>query len=392
MKVLKNISVAILSFLLFLFLSVFGIAFMIKSTVLNADFVTRQVNNLDVTSLLRSSFQIETPSDTPELDEILFDTLGNIEPVLKERVGATIHAVYSYFPGKAKDIEMGKLLRENLLTDDLVAGIVDNADLPALVGTLLGQQLGQSLPVEVEGLDKYLEEAVRAAEPAVREQLLAVSGPVFDYILGESGTLDTSVSLVEVKQALFDTVRQSLADSPPPELQSVPAAERESLIDAFLQEVNDQVPSVLAIDENIIGPEVPVNFAEAMNSVEAAMVEADVYIGYFETGYLALMAVMALLVVGIILILRDVRAITRSLGVPLITYGAIEYAGVWVARYFMGGQFTLIQGIPPQLETWMYGLADDLMRPVEIFSLALLITGVVLTVVSYVYKRGREAD
>ena len=63
MNVLKEIAVALLSFLLFLCLSLFGIAFTLKSTALNPDFVTSEINRLDVSTLLKDLIIIEP---TPE--------------------------------------------------------------------------------------------------------------------------------------------------------------------------------------------------------------------------------------------------------------------------------------------------------------------------------------
>ena len=52
MKVLKGILVVILSLLLFISLVIFGIAFLLNSTLLNPDFVSSQVEKTDVSALV----------------------------------------------------------------------------------------------------------------------------------------------------------------------------------------------------------------------------------------------------------------------------------------------------------------------------------------------------
>jgi len=51
MKFLKGLALFILSSLLFLSLSIFGIVFMLNQTILNPDFVVSQVNKLDIASI-----------------------------------------------------------------------------------------------------------------------------------------------------------------------------------------------------------------------------------------------------------------------------------------------------------------------------------------------------
>ena len=131
--------------------------------------------------------------------------------------------------------------------------------------------------------------------------------------------------------------------------------------------------------------------AEALAEAEEALEIARQYVGYFQLGYTLLIVFMSLLVLGIVLIIRQVKGITRHLGIPLLTYGAIEYASIWVAKYFMRGQLPL-PDIPPYLETWMLQFIDNLLNPLEIFSLGLLIGGAVLVIVSFVYRRGQTSD
>ena len=45
---------------------------------------------------------------------------------------------------------------------------------------------------------------------------------VFDYIMMQSPNLNASISIVEIKEILEDNLRQSLGESPPPELELIP--------------------------------------------------------------------------------------------------------------------------------------------------------------------------
>ena len=53
MGILRGLATSILSFLLFLTLAIFSIAFMLKGTVLNYDFVSDQVDKVPIADIAR---------------------------------------------------------------------------------------------------------------------------------------------------------------------------------------------------------------------------------------------------------------------------------------------------------------------------------------------------
>lgn len=63
MKVLKGFGVGILSFLLFVFLIAFGLVFTLDRTLLNADFVSAEINKLDLPSVAKEVASQQLPSD-----------------------------------------------------------------------------------------------------------------------------------------------------------------------------------------------------------------------------------------------------------------------------------------------------------------------------------------
>jgi len=296
MKVLKGLVLSLLSFLLFLSLSIFGIAFMLDNTLLAPEFVVTQVDRLDVSALARelTEEQIsgQLPPEAEFLEEALYSTIADHEPWLKEQVSAGIYSFY-------------------------------------------------------------------------------------DFLLGKSDRLSLIISLEPLKESLRDDLRQIFMQSLPPELSDLPQAEIEQYFNQYYQQFAGQIPSTLEFDESSIPPE-----------VMAQIIQVRQGISYFQSGYYALIGFMVLLVLGIILINRNVRSTTRGLGVPLLTYGALEYAGIWATKYLAPTYLSLAE-VPSSLQAWLSQLVDDFLAPLEMFSLGLLVGGVVLLIVSFVYKRGR---
>ncbi|MBA7614511.1 hypothetical protein ES703_21776 [subsurface metagenome] len=390
MTFFKNLAVSLFSFLLFLSLAIFGLAFTLKSTALNPDFVTSELSRLEVSSLAEEFIYIETPTELPKLNETIYETISSIEPLVKEQLSSAIHSVYDYLLGETQNPDLVLVLRNTFLSSDFVSSLVDNIDISSLAGLFISQQFAEAIPVEIENLDEYIVDAIDASEPSLKEQIVAVSGPVFDYLLVESQTLKASISLEEVHGNLKDKLRQVFLDSPPPELATIPRNLREAYYNQFYREFSEEIPSTFQVDESVIGNEVPADIAEGLASAEEALQQARQYVDYFQLGYTLLLVFMALFVLGIILIIRNVKDITRRLGVPLITYGAIQYASIWVTKYLMRGHIPFPEMMPIYLKTWMFQFTDNMLKPLEMFSISLLIGGAVLTIISVVYRRGQS--
>jgi hypothetical protein len=110
MKFLKGLAISLLSFILFLSLGVFGTVYMLNNTLLNPDFVSAQVDRLDVASLVRemTEGQIggQLPSEVGFLEEAVYDAVAENEPWLKEQVNAGIYSFYDFLLGKSERLSV----------------------------------------------------------------------------------------------------------------------------------------------------------------------------------------------------------------------------------------------------------------------------------------------
>ncbi len=601
MPFLKNLSLSLLSFFLFLSLTVFGVAFAIKNTVLNPDFVTEEINALDLVELSDEMVEIE-PSDEmseaydyalailpdieplvkaelnsavysvydyllgkksqPELRTTLGDTffspvfvgalldkldlarlleenipepttqddisqdlidamvsvVRDIEPELKPKLAAASGPVFDYLLGERDDIDLALTLRTEVLTSETALSLIDKIAIFSLVSDALGGELTQVIPPEMdflidiiddlmpelseaiteqisteidplldyilgqsetlnmvislEGVVETLEDSLREhllnippetltpfirdivseqitgflpsilapyAEAAITdewigEQIEANHTPLFSYLLGESPTFSAEISLEPVLLALKDEFKSDFLQAPPPELSGLSSSLLEEQFDPYYELLVQSIPTTITIDETMLGVDLPgqidqlfgdlagmmptsFNIGEVVaaaipaGQIADALTEAEIslagtrqdidrsvteaenilgeargYISIFQAVYLALIILMVALVLGIVAILRDVRRITRTLGIPLLIYGIIEYAGIWIARFFARGQIN-IPNFSSGMEEWLYQSVNNALRPLEIFSLSILVVGVALTVISFAYRR-----
>lgn len=400
MKVLKSLTLGLLGFLLFLSLSVFGLAFTLNSTILNPDFVVSELDNLDVPSLAGEVIaeQVSRGEFSPELGAALVNTITKLDPIIKEQVGDATHTIYDYLLGETGSPDLALMLRTTILSPDFVASLVDELDILALVREFVSEQLlAAEIPEEIEPyLAKYLDDALTELEPELepwlKEQLVSAADPIVDYLLGESQGLNVVISLEPVREMLREGLWQAFLQSPPPELAGVPQPLIKQFFDEFYEQaIAPQIPSTIEFDESLVGTEAPAQIGEALAAAEQSLAEARQYVSYFQLSYNLLIGLMVLLTAGIILIIRRVKGATRELGIIFLTYGAFEYVGILVAKHFALPEIARLP-LPQALQAWLPALIGDFLTPLEMFSLGLLIGGAVLIAVSFVYKRGEPSD
>lgn len=195
MKILKGIATSILSFLLFLFLIIFGIALIANQTLLNPDFIISELDKIDTPTLVEEiiSEQEDGPDFSEEIETALLDTVDELEPVIKEQVYAAIDGTYDYLLGKREEPELKTVLGNTFLNSEFVGSVLDKIDLPMLIEDFMPAQSDEEDFPE-EFIDAIVD-VVSELEPDIKAKVVAASGPIFDYLLGETGSIDLAYTL-----------------------------------------------------------------------------------------------------------------------------------------------------------------------------------------------------
>ena len=291
MKFLKGLALSLLSFLLVLSLSIFGVAFLLNQTILNPGFVSSELDRLDV-------------------------------PLLAE-----------------------ELLREQIPEEDF----------PEEFGTALVNTITE-------------------LEPWIQQQVSDGVYSSYDYLMGRSQSLSVVISLEPVKESLRDNLWQAFLQSLPAALVGASSAEIEQYFNDFYQGFSEQIPSTYEISEDSLG-------AEVLAQLE--MVKQ--IISYFQVAYNLLIGLIVLLIAGIVLLNLQIRGATRKLGTIFLPEGILMLVGVFVAKYLAGTQIAQFD-IPTYLQEWLPQLVSDFVAPLLMLGIGLLVVGVALLIVSFVYK------
>jgi hypothetical protein len=185
MKFLKGLAVTIVGFLLFLSLSAWSTAFMLKQTLANPDFVVAEINKLDTAKLgkemIGDQIKEQLPTDlnlSGAIDEI-FDEMA---PWFKQEMNAVTYTIFDYLGGKTRhlsvdiSLEPVKTTAENKIRQALVQSpppeiaALPAAQQPQLIDQYVQQYVSQvpdnfsftenSFPAQYHGIISYLKWAV----------------------------------------------------------------------------------------------------------------------------------------------------------------------------------------------------------------------------------------
>ena len=390
MKALKVSAAVFLSFILFLFLVIFSLAFTLKMTVANASFVTSQVNDFPVSSLMQGAevqkMIAKTPelADNPELVTYIKDFIAEYEPEIKERIGDAIYDVYDYLLGKSQNLNLAATLGETILDPELTIGLIDGLDMASLLEEFLSDLIPVEEGSEVFPIGLYLDDVISELEPWIKEQARIVVPPVYDYVLGKSQGLNLVIQLELTKQSLEDTLKEAFLKSPPPELAGLSSDKLEQEFNIRYEEFSDQIPATLTLDESLLN-EIRPEVSQALGEAEKALGEARGYVGYFQLGFGLLIGFILLLVLGIVLIYRDVKSSARTLGITFLIYGVFGLAGVFIARGLSQAPIAQLD-VPQSLKPWLGQLVGSSLTPLMVFAIVLMVAGAVLLATSFIYK------
>ena len=166
MKFLKGLGLTLLGFLLFLSLSIFSLAFLLNSTILNPDFITSEIDRFEVSAVVEEVISEQSSEELPEeVRATIVDITTKLEPVAEEQVDAAIHSIYDYLLGNRENPELARTLRDTFLSSDFIVSIVDKLDIASLTEVMFSDQSSE------EELSEEFRDAMDTAKKAGLKRL-----------------------------------------------------------------------------------------------------------------------------------------------------------------------------------------------------------------------------
>ncbi|MBN1162113.1 MAG: hypothetical protein JXA17_09220 [Dehalococcoidales bacterium] len=355
MSIFRGIATSLLSFILFLTLAVFSIAFMLQGTVLNYNFVSDQVDTLPIADIARDFgdelITSELTQDMPFAKDVALNVLEREEPWIKDQLKDAMDGGYDYLLGDTETLYIVIPLSE--LKADLQTSLWDEARV------YLQQELaGKSEPE----ISRYLQDIVSQIPS--------------DLMPPELATLPRDVRNLAVEQYLRDFAGLNSVIGLPPEITASVEESARQYFDAFLEDFIDEIPDTYTIDESSLG-------SETMDAISTARTA----VGYFQTYYPWMIVLMVVLAALIFVTNMNIRATARALGINLCIFGGLDLIGIIVVKVVKPFHFiTDAFDVPDTLSSWAEGVANDVTSVALPLAIGLLVVGVALLVVSFVVK------
>ena len=420
----------------------------LRDTILTPDFVTTLIDKLALSTMvsefLGGALDIQLPEELQFLSDQMENAIAALElgPMIQAELQDAVDPLLDYLLGQEttidKTISLASLVAN--LENSLKQYLLDSppTEIEPYIRTMIIERIKEVIPAELTDL---VEQAL--PDQWLQEQINAASVPVLEYLVGKNPSFSISVPLQTQVQSLKDAMWQEFQDSPPLEAAGLPPALLEEYFDNYFQGLADLIPATTIIDETFLPAELPAMidqyFQQLANMIPATLNLGDVltgilpagqiggalqsaeeslatarqnldveltkfetqlediqgYVSQFQTYYYILIAAIVLTVVGIALINRQVKAASRQLGIIFLLYGIIEYAGIIIGKSFAGTAISeeMTGGdIPQTLQDLPMQIVNDFTSPLQTFSLIVLIVGMLLVVVSFVYPRFRQSS
>ncbi|MEE8619718.1 MAG: hypothetical protein V3T06_01350, partial [Dehalococcoidia bacterium] len=226
------------------------------------------------------------------------------------------------------------------------------------------------------------------------EQVEYISGPISDYLAGETESFSVTISLEPLRDGFRGVLLGVFLDFPPDELEGLPPEELEQAFDVVWAEfAEEMLPATFEIDETVIGKDGPLQIASVASGAETVLGQVREYVGRVRLAYILSIVVSVLLIAGIALIYRNVKGSTRTLGIVFLASGLVLLVLALIGKNVGGEQMLqAMVGTPQQLQVWASQVLVDLLAPLQWLGVGFIVGGVGLLVASFVYKPSQIID
>jgi hypothetical protein len=390
-----------MSLVLFVSLTAFGLTFWLDRTVLNPDFITAEGEKLEMAAIAGEAMsQASAEGYSTEALDSVTETITTLEPQLKAELNTIIYSVYEYLHGEREDLELADLLGLTLLSPDFIIAIIDTMDgreMASILWEEFEDEIMQefSFPGEASShLVAALGELLTDLKPWAKEQVEYISDPISDYLDGETESFNVTISLKPLRDGFRGVLLGVFLDFPPDGLEGLPPQELEQAFDIIWVDFADEMlPPTFEIDEMMFSKAGPLPIASASLGAETALGQVRGYFSRIRLAFILSIVVSVLLMAGIVLIYRNVRGSTRTLGIVFLASGLVLLVLALISKN-VGGEYMLqaMVGTPQQLQVWASQVLVNLMAPLQWMGVGFMVGGAGLLAASFVYRPSETID
>jgi hypothetical protein len=266
-------------------------------------------------------------------------------------------------------------INSTMLNPQFAVKEITKLDAVEVIREAIADQILSDDELYVSAVDSTLLEI----KPWINQQIEYAVNRCYDYMLGKTDTFSISINTEEIKPVIVENVTRAFLQSSPEAYSQLPVAEQDILLADFQQQIDETIPNNVEISQN----EIPQDAWQALQ-------QAKQIIGYIRVTYFALIAFSLILISGIVMIFREPKGILRTLGIIFLIDGVLGLTGYLMLNHFI--PLTIpANDLPHLLQLWIPGFIKACLSPMELYTIIILATGIILLTISFFIRRNRAA-
>jgi hypothetical protein len=258
-------------------------------------------------------------------------------------------------------------LKGTILNTNFVLEELHKLNLRAVVTELFQQDL--------TGIEPYkgvtVANTLNILEPWIESQADQTILAIYPYLLGQSDSLNVSLSLNMLKDTLRTNLEQSINESPPPEFLGYTQEQKYAYVNDLNNAYFGKIPADLQISSSISSAIPLVYIRNTITIIRLASV--------------LLIPVIVLICVGIILLTRQVKVFTRKLGTSILLGGLLGFTYSYVLQLlgFLVASLSIISA----LQQWLIRVTVDVLAVVHGPGIWIICVGIAMLITSFLFGR-----
>ncbi len=266
------------------------------------------------------------------------------------------------------------VMGDTILNPGFVTDELRKLDVSAVTMEVLGKQ-SSGQPYGTESIQETFSELW----PLLGEQTSSAIYSSYNYFLGNEPGLEVVIPMGSLQESLKKNLEEEILKSPPLELEKASPEQIQSYVDNTYQQLFGYIPDELKLSLTTSTADVVTHLDEIRRVV-----------GFFILLPKILLPLILLMIAVIILVYRDVKIATRTLGITLVVAGILNSIYAFMAKE--AGIRLIDFAFLPSFDLWMMQLFTDFLTIVKQFTPILLAIGGVLLTISFFWKSHKETD
>jgi hypothetical protein len=263
-------------------------------------------------------------------------------------------------------------LNSTVLSPGFVSAEIQKLDTTELAKELLPD----SLPGDLQPYSSSIDSTIVELRPWIDSQTQMVISSTYDYLSGRTEALNLTVQAEIIRQTLVKNFEAAYKKSPPAQYSRLNASQQQQALGQAEQELSNLLPQNMTIEvsEKTLGPDATQVLQGARSGYSFA-----------KTAYTGLIWAAIVLALLIILLLRELKGISRTLGIVLLLAAGVAYLAFWLIKIY-ASTASISQDWPKSIQSWVPEVIRNTLSPMGILCLIILIAGAALLTASFFFR------